>query len=119
MSLGDIASFANNTKDVDIQYQNVLYTLHNQDAVDYANDDELCGYSDWTLDTPKDISGKTCNDFLFPYHGQTEFSIYQMTVADSAKTLLFGTLATSMRGSIPEERQTTLDDSAIYTFIQP
>lgn len=51
---------------VDLKVEQVLDTIFGQDSVDGQNDDKICGFSDWLVGVPKDITGRDCS---FPEDG--------------------------------------------------
>ena len=52
------------------------FTLLNSQEVSTANSNSLCGDSDWELDTPKSIVGKTCNSTNYWSSGTAIYGIY-------------------------------------------
>ena len=71
------------------------YTPETAAYVSYGNTNSICGYSDWALNTEKDITGKTCGSFTFPVANTTYLSIYKLV----GNNLYLGSFGTT--GSYP------------------
>jgi hypothetical protein len=86
----------------------VSYTLTPTSAswVSQFNTNSECGYTDWTLNQPKEIAGRTCNYFggVTPAAGSPLYTIYSI----QSSVLYLGKLTSSLDGSTPEKRPTTL-----------
>ena len=54
------------------------YTPETAADVSYVNTNSICGYSDWALNTAKDITGKTCGSLTIPVANTTYLSIYKL-----------------------------------------
>ena len=63
LSIGDEVTFSDATKGHKFTLEVVSFKLTPQTAsiVSALNTDNSCGYSDWTLNTAKDLTGKTCS----------------------------------------------------------
>ena len=71
------------------------YTPETAADVSYVNTNSICGYSDWALNTEKDITGKTCGSFTIPVANTTYLSIYKLV----GNNLYLGSFGTT--GSYP------------------
>ena len=56
------------------------YTPETAADVSYANTNSICGYSDWALNTEKDITGNTCGSTTIPSANTTFLSQYKLVV---------------------------------------
>ena len=71
------------------------YTPETAADVSYVNTNSICGYSDWALNTEKDITGKTCGSLTIPVANTTYLSIYKLV----GNNLYLGSFGTT--GSYP------------------
>ena len=71
------------------------YTPETAADVSYVNTNSICGYSDWALNTEKDITGKTCRSLTIPVANTTYLSIYKLV----GNNLYLGSFGTT--GSYP------------------
>jgi hypothetical protein len=60
------ADFGDGRLRVDLQVDQVLDTFYGQGSVDGQNDNNICGFSDWSVGVPKDVTGRDCS---FPEDG--------------------------------------------------
>lgn len=65
--------------EIRISPKSVLLTLINPDVVSYYNAKKACGYSDWALNTEKDISGIECEPSVVPLIPEQVDDIYNVT----------------------------------------
>ena len=80
------------------------YTPETAADVSYVNTNSICGYSDWALNTEKDITGKTCGSFTIPVANTTYLSIYKLV----GNNLYLGSFGTT--GSYPN----SVNDAKAY-----
>ena len=71
------------------------YTPETAADVSYVNTNSICGYSDWALNTEKDITGNTCGSYTYPSANTTYLSIYKLV----GNNLYLGSFGTT--GSYP------------------
>ena len=76
------------------------YTPETAADVSYANTNSICGYSDWALNTEKDITGKTCGSLTIPVAKTTYLSIYKLV----GNNLYLGFGTTSYPDSVNNEK---------------
>lgn len=55
-----VGTFVVNGLEATINYSAAYVTALKQDLVDQLNSSEACGFSDWTLAIPKDLTGNEC-----------------------------------------------------------
>ena len=84
------------------------YTPETAADVSYVNTNSICGYSDWALNTEKDITGKTCGSLTIPVTipvaNTTYLSIYKLV----GNNLFLGSFGTT--GSYPN----SVNDAKAY-----
>ena len=54
------------------------YTPLSASNVTWSNDNSFCGYSDWVLNTPQSIAGKTCGSYTYFSKGITVYGVYKL-----------------------------------------
>jgi len=64
--------------DFSVNVSNVKATLQNSSEVSYTNTNNGCGFSDWALNTEKDITGKTCGSTTYPPANVTLLGLYKL-----------------------------------------
>ena len=106
LSIGDEVTFSDATKGHKFTSEVVSYklTLQNASAVSTSNTADLCGYSDWALNTAKDYTGKNCSSTAYPVANTSIQGLYNLV----GNNLFIGTLNTT--GSYP----TTVSTSRTY-----
>lgn len=67
-----VAEFAIASTSMAVAYQSVYATILKQEFVDDLNSSETCGFTDWELNIPKDLTGNDCLDSQF----QPESKVY-------------------------------------------
>ena len=72
------------------------YTPETAADVSYGNTNSICGYSDWALNTVKDVTGKTCGSVTLPAANTTYLSMYKLV----GNNFYLGTFGTT--GSYPD-----------------
>ena len=72
------------------------YTPETAAVVSDLNTNSYCEYSDWALNTEKDITGKTCGSLTIPVANTTYLSIYKLV----GNNFYLGTFGTT--GSYPD-----------------
>ena len=104
LSIGDEVTFSDATKGHKFTLEVVSFKLTPQTAsvVSALNTDNSCGYSDWTLNTAKDITGKTCSSTAYDVANTSVQGLYNLV----GNNLFIGTLNTT--GSYPTEVSTTI-----------
>ncbi|MNY70628.1 hypothetical protein D3C86_2088020 [compost metagenome] len=79
------------------------------------NTRQVCGFTDWALDTPKDITGMTCKLFedwsalKAPREGEMRFGTYKIEQNKEGDRLFFGRLTKDRDALSPEKRPHLLD----------
>ena len=98
----------------DLTYAAFTVTIKDAATVKVANLVEYCGVSNWQLDIPMDVAGKTCSEQLsFPRIGDKHHNIIAL---NEKGQLLLGRLTVELDGTSPELRPTQLDTQ--YPFIK-
>lgn len=103
--------------ELDVTLTTVERTLHTDIMVMGYNASTSCGYSDWEIDVPKDITGRDCGSFasgctsdststVCDAAGTTTYTIYG--VNDTGTQLNFGYPTTGRDGTTPAARMNTL-----------
>jgi len=64
--------------DFSVNVSNVKATLQNSYEVSYTNTVNGCGFSDWALNTEKDVTGKTCGSTTYPPANVTLLGLYKL-----------------------------------------
>ena len=104
LSIGDEVTFSDATKGHKFTLEVVSFKLTPQTAsvVSALNTDNSCGYSDWTLNTAKDITGKTCDSTAVAVANTSVQGLYNIV----GNNLFLGSLNTT--GSYPTEVSTSI-----------
>lgn len=68
--------------------QMIVHRLAVLDQFNNPSKEDGCGLRNWKLETPKDVSGKTCQLFKMPTLGKTLYDIYKLNL----NSLVFGGL---------------------------
>ena len=104
LSIGDEVTFSDATKGQKFTLEVVRFKLTPQPAsvVSALNTDNSCGYSDWTLNTAKDITGQTCSSTAYDVANTSVQGLYNLV----GNNLFLGTLNTT--GSYPTEVSTSI-----------
>ncbi len=85
---------------LDLLWEKLLYTVHDAQTVSEFNLNKSCDFSDWQVDIPKDITGRSCSEFV----AQTkEYSIAKIL---NTKEILVGNLSSSTWDGSTEEKRT-------------
>ena len=104
LSIGDEVTFSDATKGHKFTSEVVSFklTLQSASAVSASNTADLCGYSDWALNTAKDYTGKTCGSTAYVVTNTSVQSLYNLV----GNNLFLGSLNTT--GSYPTEVSTSI-----------
>ena len=80
VSIGDTATFGDGATGHWFTFNTNIfkYTLHTSELVTYNNTNSYCGYSDWELNTTKDVTGKTCGSTDYVPINTTGKSLYKL-----------------------------------------
>ena len=106
LAIGDEITFSDATKGHEFTLEVVSYklTTHTTTATSDLNTAVYCGYSDWALNTAKEISGITCSGISYAVANTSVQGMYNLV----GNNLFLGTLNTT--GSYP----TTVSTSRTY-----
>jgi hypothetical protein len=104
LSIGDEVTFSDATKGHKFTLEVVSFKLTPQTAsiVSALNTADSCGYSDWTLNTARDYTGKTCSSTAYAVANTSVQGMYNLV----GNNLFLGTLNTT--GSYPTEVSTAI-----------
>ena len=104
LSIGDEVTFSDATKghQFTLNVVNLKLTPQIASVVSSLNTDNSCGYSDWTLNTAKDITGKTCSSTAYDVANTSVQGLYNLV----GNNLFLGSLNTT--GSYPTEVSTSI-----------
>ena len=104
LSIGDEVTFSDATKghQFTLNVVNLKLTPQTASVVSALNTDNSCGYSDWTLNTAKDITGKTCSSTTYDVANTSVQGLYNLV----GNNLYLGTLNTT--GSYPTTVSTAI-----------
>ena len=104
LSIGDEVTFSDATKghQFTLNVVNLKLTPQIASVVSALNTDNSCGYSDWTLNTAKDITGKTCSSTAYDVANTSVQGLYNLV----GNNLYLGTLNTT--GSYPTTVSTAI-----------
>lgn len=100
---------------MDFIFKKVKITLHDAAAIADFNQRAVCGFTDWTLDTPQETTGLTCKMFegwsplRSPRVGEMRFGIYKIEENKEGDRLFFGRLTKDHDALSPERRPSLLD----------
>ena len=72
----------------------------NQTLVDAYNEKELCGFKDWALNQPKELSSLNCDGSQFPASGDVSYQ----SIKEVEGGIVFGDLTTNADGSSVDKR---------------
>ena len=80
LSIGDEVTFSDSTKGHKFTLEVVSFKLTPQTAsvVSALNTDNSCGYSNWTINTAKDYSGKTCGGTAYAVANTSVQGLYNL-----------------------------------------
>jgi hypothetical protein len=84
------------------------------------NGANYCGYSDWQVNVPKNVLGRTCDTVHVPVSGTVRYDIYniaQLTLVLTGTTagdLKFGYIDASHDGTSPSTRPDATDARLVY-----
>ena len=98
-------------KKFDYVQVSALVTLKTAAAVTEFNTGVLCGYSDWALNQPKDIAGKTCGSDVQAVNGVTKYSIYKLDTGVAPNELKIGVKGSGNDGTTVALRHTALTNA--------
>ena len=103
---------------INFTYQQVDLSLHRAELVSHFNQRRVCGFSDWQLNEPKEITGLNCELFQtgtvtrVAAAGDRRYGIY----AIEGDRLYYGQLSISTDGSSEDKRPKVLNRTIVYTF---
>lgn len=107
------------SNDINFTLRSAFFRKVSLNAKDLANENEECGFNDWKLGVPKEITGeRDCNGFEVGNAGRTYYNIFE--VDSNSKSLRFGLTPDvgtywSQFGSLrASSRPETLDNGAEY-----
>jgi len=80
LSIGDSVTFESGSTGhyFSIAISTFTYTPNLASDVTTMNDDAWCGFSDWTINTEKDYTGKTCGSTSLPVANTTLLGLYML-----------------------------------------
>ena len=109
LSIGDSVTFESGSTGhyFSIAISTFTYTPNLASDVTTMNDDAWCGFSDWTINTEKDYTGKTCGSTSYSVANTTYLGLYMLVgnnlfVGDFSST---GNYPTSVYTAIPLVKQ--------------
>ena len=104
LSIGDEVTFSSGATGhkFTINLSSFTYTPETTSIVSSLNTESFCGYSDWELNSEKDITGKTCGSITVPVANTTYLGLYKLV----GNNLFLGTLNTT--GSYPTTVSTAI-----------
>lgn len=119
-SLGTFTDNMLSTKtDLNLTYVAVLWTPATTAVANGYNMANLCGFNDWAVGVPKDVSGRTCDTATILASGATVYTFYKYQVADQgpvgpipakyAGDVTFGTSSYGPDGLSEAQRHTVED----------
>ena len=103
VSIGDTTTFGDGATGHWFTFNTNIfkYTVHTSEWITYNNTNSYCGYSDWELNTTKDVTGKTCGSTTFWPINTAGKSLYKL-VGNNLN------LSTFNKDSYPTEVNTSL-----------
>ena len=109
LSIGDNVTFVSGSTGhyFSVAISTFTYTPNLASDVTTMNDDAWCSFSDWTINTEKDYTGKTCGSTSYPVANTTYLGLYMLVgnnlfLGDFSST---GSYPTSVYTSIPLVKQ--------------
>ena len=80
LSIGEEVTFASGASGnkFTMNLVNIKYTPETVAEVNSLNTDSYCGFSDWSLNTEKDFTGKTCGSTSMPSANTTYLNMYKL-----------------------------------------
>lgn len=107
------------TIQVNFIWKTITLTLNSSGQVTAYNGSSTCTYNDWALDTPKDVTGKTCTGTAA---GTVTFESAGSTSYDIVKTdddeLQLGKVTTEKNRSSEDKRPTELETTFTYRLVE-
>lgn len=108
--------------DIDWKYSQITYTPVNATYVSMLNSQQFCGYSNWSLNTAYDVSGKVCSGLRLPTQGSVDYDIVEMyfkkdsdpLFSQSINTLFFGYSESGHDGSSATARRRAFNTGIGY-----
>lgn len=103
---------------IDFYFDSVTLTLLETGLVKLFNEKAICGFPQWELNQPHEITGGECDLFQtgkavhIPKKDDARFGIYSLPPEENGQILLFGRLTPQQNGSTPERRPSELDPRA-------
>ena len=93
LNLGEEVSAAYNNENVtatvvDTTIVSYKITYYDQTSIDILNQKEYCGFNDWTIDVPKEVSGRECDEETMP-DGNSKTILY-LDDTTTPNTIYFG-----------------------------
>jgi hypothetical protein len=129
--LGGTAILPEGASKIDFIFEKVEITVQSPRTLAFFNDKHLCGFTDWQLNAPKEVTGLSCDffdnnqPFMIPVKGEKRYGIYQLktdsrpssTKSSQSNTndsihedqLYFGKLTPEENAKTESTRPTTLD----------
>ena len=104
LSIGDEVTFDDGTKGhkYTLNVASINFTPQSSSYVSTLNSSSMCGYSDWTLNTSKDLAGVTCGSVTYNLKNTTGKGLYNLV----GNNLFLGGFITT--GSYPTGVTTTI-----------
>jgi len=96
---------------MDFTFTSVTVRLNSAVAVNDFNKRQVCGFSDWTINVDKEVSGRSCEIFFVgqpqkvPTAGEMRYGIYHI----DGDHLSFGKLSRDQNATTPDKRPTDFD----------
>ena len=104
LSIGDEVTFDDGTKGhkYTLNVDSFKHTPQSSSYVNHLNSNTACGYSDWTSNTVRDVTGLTCGSTTYPVKNTTSKGLYNLV----GNNLFLGGFITT--GSYPTGVTTTI-----------
>jgi hypothetical protein len=98
----------------DYDYASIKLQALDQKVVEQFNEVALCGFQDWSLGRPKEVSGLDCGGQLLPSIGTRAFDLIHEKGASSNPSLQLGRITEMNNGLSPESRPSEVEDLTYF-----
>ena len=104
--MGPDSQMVKDAKESELIYSTLTLTFHSSEIVGYLITLNVCGYSDWQVDQPKNVLGQTCDKTVMPKAGDTRYNLITLPMNNR---LFLGKETKEFDGSTPDKRPRELD----------
>ncbi|MEQ1721977.1 MAG: hypothetical protein ABL930_02295 [Pseudobdellovibrio sp.] len=120
-TIGTIQYNGEDSRFIDFTYERINLSVFKQNVIDDFNKRKVCGFNDWKVSVPQNITGLKCAIFNYtketqiPKHGDMKYGIYLV----EENRLYYGQPSQILDGSTPSKRPTEFRRSIELLFQSP